>query len=121
MTITSIVRKAAITLAAVAPLYAVTGLTTANAAGYYVEANALTANFPGWDRLNIRAWPAAHSRKVAQVRVGRTVYVERCIIKSGTDWCKIRKNWKYGWVNGSFIKKGGYTFAHPHPIAHSWH
>ncbi len=95
--------------------------TSASAAGYHVNAPAKTANFPGWDRLNIRAWPAAHSAKVAHVKVNRSVYVERCIIKSGSDWCKIKKGWKYGWVNGSYLRKWGQTFRTPHPSGYGWH
>ena len=109
------IRKATVTLAAVAAMGSGIAVTEASAAGYSVHANAQTVNFPNWDRLNIRAWPAAHSRKVAQIKKNRTVYVERCIIKSGTDWCKIRKGWKYGWVNGSFLRTGPYTFAYHHP------
>ena len=41
---------------------------SADAAGYQVQANAKTANFPSWDRLNIREWPASSSYKVAHVK-----------------------------------------------------
>ncbi len=83
--------------------------------GYTVDAYAKTTNFPGWDRLNIRAWPASYSRKVAKIKRYRTVYVERCIYKAGTDWCKISKGWKRGWVNGRYLRAYGYNFASPHP------
>lgn len=108
-------RKTILALAAIASIS--TGLiaTQASAAGYSVGTSAVTTNFAGWDRLNIRSWPAAHSRQVAQIRRGQSVWVERCILKSGTDWCKISKGWKRGWVNGKFIRHGGYTFAHRHP------
>lgn len=115
MTIATKIRNAAIAALAIAPVLTGLSASQASAEGYNVHSGAFTANFPGWDRLNIRAWPAAHSRKVAHVQVGRHVYVERCILKAGTDWCKIRKGWKYGWVNGSFIVKGGSSFAHRHP------
>ena len=115
MKLANTIRNAAIIVATAATMATGASLTQANAAGYNVHDNAYTAHFPGWDRLNIRAWPAAHSQKVAHVQVGRTVFVERCILKSGTDWCKIRKGWKYGWVNGSFLQKGPSTFAYRHP------
>lgn len=115
MTFANKIRKATLAAAALAAFGSGVAISEASAAGYNVDANARTANFPNWDRLNIRAWPASHSRIVADIKRGRTVYVERCIIKSGTDWCKIRKGWKYGWVNGRFIRKGPQTFATPHP------
>ena len=104
-----------ITIAALAGFSALLGTTGASAEGYYVEDTAQTANFPAWDRLNIRAWPASHSKKVAQIRPGKIVHVERCIIKSGADWCKIRKGWKYGWVNGRFLQTGHFDYADHHP------
>ena len=76
-------RNGLITIAALAGFSALLGTTGASAEGYYVEDTAQTANFPAWDRLNIRAWPASHSKKVAQIRPGKIVHVERCIIKSG--------------------------------------
>ncbi len=68
-------------------MLAVTG--TASAAGYLVNQYAMTGNFHPEDRLNVRAWPAAHSRKLSHIRLGKQVFVERCIIKNGSDWCKI--------------------------------
>ncbi|MEP1208740.1 MAG: hypothetical protein ABJM29_14680 [Rhizobiaceae bacterium] len=115
MTIKNKVSKAALALTTVAMLGTGFVATEASAAGYYVDDMAKTANFPNWDRLNIRKWPASHSQKVAHVKRGRTVYVERCILKQGADWCKIRKGWKQGWVNGRFLRAGPYTFAQPHP------
>ena len=108
-------RKSVLIIAAFAVLGSGLVISEASAAGYSVGDTAKTANFPGWDRLNIRKWPANDSRKVAEIRRGRTVFVERCIIKAGADWCKVQKGWKYGWVNGKFLRKGGHTFAHPHP------
>ncbi|PCH45529.1 MAG: hypothetical protein COC23_06735 [Hyphomicrobiales bacterium] len=115
MKIANTFRKALLIAAAGTTL--VTGLSAieASAAGYGVYSNATTANFVYSDRLNLRKWPAAHSQKLSHVKVGYTVWVERCILKSGTDWCKIRKGWKTGWVNGSFIQKGPSTFASRHP------
>lgn len=115
MTLATKIRKTALATLAALPLVGGVAATEAAAEGYHVHAPARTAYFPHWDRLNIRKWPAAHSRKVAHVKVGRKVYVERCIIKAGTDWCKIQKGWKYGWVNGRYLVKGGYGFAHRHP------
>ncbi len=116
MTLVTRMKNPNIALAALMIVGAATLTTTpASAGGYSVDAYARTANFPGWDRLNIRAWPASYSQKLAQIKRGRKVYVERCVIKSGTDWCKIRKGWKYGWVSGKFLRKGGHTFASPHP------
>ena len=89
--------------------------TQASAAGYTVQDTAITTNFPHWDRLNIRKWPAAHSKKVAHIKRDRVVFVERCIIKQGADWCKIRKGWKRGWVNGRFLRTGHFNYASQHP------
>ena len=107
--------------AAVAATLGTAAPTAAEAAGYYVNKSATTVNFPAWDRLNIRKWPAAHSRLVGKVKRYRSVYVERCILKSGTDWCKIHGGGSYGWVNGRFLVRNGSTFASPHPEAHGWH
>jgi len=108
-------RRGLISLVALAGIGSAAVATEASAEGYYVETTAQTANFAPWDRLNIRAWPASHSKKLARIANDRTVYVERCIIKSGADWCKIRRGWKYGWVNGRFLKAGPYDFSKPHP------
>ncbi|MEM8751235.1 MAG: hypothetical protein AAGF28_13125 [Pseudomonadota bacterium] len=116
MTTFTTLRKATLALAAFATLAGASlASTQASAAGYHVSDEAYTANFPGWDTLNIRAWPAAHSRKVADIPVHRSVFVERCIIKQGADWCKIRKGWKYGWVNGRYLMKAGHDFSYRHP------
>ena len=102
---------------AIAAVLAATAFATvpAQAAGYTVGDSARTFGYPAWDRLFVRAWPAAHSRKLGGIKRGRTVWVERCIIKSGTDWCKVSSGGLYGWVNGRFIRTGGHTFAAPHP------
>ena len=117
----SIAKSTTITLTSVAIVTAFTMLMSglvasqASAAGYTVEDTAITDNFPNWDRLNIRKWPAAHSKKVAQIKRNRIVHVERCIIKEGADWCKIRKGWKKGWVNGRFLRTGHFNYANHHP------
>lgn len=114
-------KSATITTTAVAAVTAFTLLMSslvaseASAAGYSVEDTAITDNFPHWDRLNIRKWPAAYSQKVAHIKRDRVVFVERCIIKDGADWCKIRKGWKRGWVNGRYIRTGYHTYASQHP------
>ena len=109
------VSKAFTAMVLLATLGAGLASTQAMAEGYGVQDTAITDNFPQWDRLNIRAWPASHSRKIAQVKLDRVVFVERCIIKSGNDWCKISKGWKRGWVNGRFLRTGHYTYAQVHP------
>jgi len=108
-------RTTLVSAAAAAMFGAGLAATDASAAGYGVHAPAKTVNFAKWDRLNIRRWPASYSAKVAHVRVGKKVFVERCILKSGADWCLIKRGWKRGWVNGKFVRHGPYTFAHPHP------
>ncbi|EFL90748.1 SH3 domain-containing protein [Ahrensia sp. R2A130] len=95
--------------------------TNANAEGYHVQKQARTHAIAYNDVLNVRAWPAASSRIKFGVNNNRKVYVQRCIIKSGTDWCKIRRGGRTGWVNGRYIIKGGETFARPHYTAYGWH
>ena len=113
--------KKFITATAVATLGALTLMSSglvasqASAAGYMVQDTAITDNFPAWDRLNIRKWPAAYSQKVAHIKRDKIVFVERCIIKQGNDWCKIRKGWKEGWVNGRFLRTGWFNYAEQHP------
>jgi len=115
MSINNAISKATLTLITIAMLGSSLVATEASAAGYNVEASAITANFPDWDRLNIRKWPASHSQKVASIKRDRIVHVERCVIKEGADWCKIRKGWKQGWVNGRFLQTGHFTYAEHHP------
>ncbi len=108
-------RSTLLAITAAATLGSGIAVKEAAAAGYNVGEPAVTAHFPNWDRLNIRKWPAAHSQKVAHIKVGKQVFVERCILKSGSDWCLISKGWKRGWVNGSYVRKYGHSFAQPHP------
>ncbi|NKB51432.1 MAG: hypothetical protein GKR97_04290 [Rhizobiaceae bacterium] len=112
---TNVVSKIVLSLATAAMLSIGLAATEASAAGYHVEDTAITDNFPQWDRLNIRKWPASHSKKIAHIKRDRIVFVERCIIKQGADWCKIRKGWKQGWVNGRYLRTGYHTFAEHHP------
>ena len=107
--------KTMIALVTLASLGASLAAPSASAAGYMVQDSAITDNFPHWDRLNIRKWPAHYSKKVAHIKRDRIVFVERCIIKEGADWCKIRKGWKKGWVNGRFLRTGYHTYANHHP------
>ena len=109
------ITKAVLTVTAIAMLGTTFAANQASAAGYQVEDTAITDNFPHWDRLNIRKWPASHSQKVAHIKRDRIVFVERCIIKQGADWCKIRKGWKQGWVNGRYLRTGYHTYAEHHP------
>lgn len=114
MTLAKNIQKAIIAVALAAPV--VGGVTTAaNAAGYQVETNARVGGFANWDQLNIRRWDAAYSRKVGEAYRGDRVYVIRCKIKPGNDWCKISSRGTVGWVNGRFLRKRGRSFATPHP------
>ncbi|MEO0496843.1 MAG: SH3 domain-containing protein [Pseudomonadota bacterium] len=96
-------------------------MVPAQAQGYYVEKQAKTSGFHSWDRLNLRQWPASHSQKIGQIKLGKRVYVERCIIKSGADWCKVHRGWKEGWVNGRYLTRMGHDFSSVHPAAFGWH
>lgn len=93
----------------------------AQAEGYYVEKRAITSGFHAWDRLNMRKWPASHSAKVGHIKLGKKVFVERCIIKAGADWCKVHRGHKEGWVNGRYLIRGGDDFGSVHPVAFGWH
>lgn len=76
----------------------------AHAEGYSVNQNARVIGVASWDILNIRKWPAAHSRTVGSAEPGARVWIERCIIKPGaSDWCKIAWQGEYGWVNSRFL------------------
>ncbi|MEM5500364.1 SH3 domain-containing protein [Ahrensia kielensis] len=121
MAIKSNIKSTLLVLGAMSMLSLGLPVTSAVAAGYDVDKWAKTTNISRGDHLNIRKWPAAHSQKVASLKRGAKVKVERCIIKSGADWCLISKGRKHGWVNGNFIQRGSYTFATPHPDAHNWH
>ncbi len=121
MTIAKSIRNTALAVVGFATVLTGLAASEASAAGYYVNASAQTSNFPNWDVLNIRKWPASHSQKVGHVNLHQNVYVQRCIIKNGSDWCKVSSGWKSGWVNGRYIKRWGQNFAKPHPSAHDWH
>lgn len=114
MTLATAIKKTIITVAVAATTVA-GAVTTASAAGYPVDASARVGGFPNWDQLNIRRWDAAYSRKVGEAYRGDRVYVIRCKLKSGSDWCKINASGTVGWVNGRYIRKGGRNFATPHP------
>lgn len=76
----------------------------AQAEGYQVNENTRVVGVASWDVLNIRKWPAAHSRIVGSTKPGARVWVERCIVKRGaSDWCKIAWQGEYGWVNSKFL------------------
>ena len=89
--------------------------TSASAAGYHVNSGATATGFPNWDQLNVRKWDAAYSQKIGEVYKGDPVYVIRCKLKSGNDWCKISGGGVIGWVNGRYLRKAGHSFANPHP------
>ena len=94
-----------------AQIFAVAAIVTtgfislpAQAEGYPVNQNARVVGVASWDVLNIRKWPASHSRIVGAASPGARVWIERCIIKRGTsDWCKIAWQGEYGWVNSKFL------------------
>ena len=124
MTLISKIEKLAFVAAAASAIALLASPTSAHAEGYYVNAQATTYNFPAWDRLNMRAWPASHSQRKFKVKRNRAVMVERCIVKAGSDWCLVyQKNrpWKRGWVNGRFIKTAGQNYSMPHHLAYGWH
>ena len=50
------------------------------AAGYDVEAPAQVTGVADWDVLNVRKWPAPHSKKVGALEPETSVWVERCIV-----------------------------------------
>lgn len=121
MTFKAIIKKAILAATMITATAPALIATEASAAGYYVTAAAETANFPQWDYLNARKWPAAHSEKLFHMSVGTPVFVERCIIKSGTDWCKVHDGKFVGWVNGKYIVRNGQNFAAPHAEGYKWH
>ena len=75
------------------------------AAGYDVDAPAQVTGVKHWDVLNVRKWPAPHSRKVGALEPDGEVWVERCIINEdgGSDWCLIDGDDQYGWVNSRYL------------------
>ena len=117
MTLAKTIKTTALAIALAVPTLGA-AVSTANAAGYSVYNSARVGGFPNWDQLNIRRWDASYSRKIGEAYKGQTVYVIRCKIKSGSDWCKINNGGQVGWVNGRFIRAGGYNFASPHPWYH---
>ena len=76
----------------------------ANAAGYQVEELAQVTGVGKWDQLNVRRWPAPHSRQVGSFAPGVHVWVERCIeMDQGADWCLVDRGQTKGWVNSRFL------------------
>ena len=77
----------------------------AQAAGYKVYRNADVVHVAYWDRLNMRRWPASHSRVVWSIpHHARNVWVKRCKIKRyGSDWCKVMWRGRVGWVNSRYL------------------
>lgn len=75
------------------------------AAGYDVAAEAEVTGVRHADVLNVRKWPAPHSRKVGALEGDATVWVERCIIiETGSDWCLVDGDGQYGWVNSRYLE-----------------
>ncbi|MFD0917660.1 SH3 domain-containing protein [Pseudahrensia aquimaris] len=114
MTLANTLKKAALAIVLAAPVMGA-AVTTASAAGYQVRDTARVGGFPNWDQLNIRKWDASYSRKIGEAYRGDRVYVIRCKLKSGSDWCKISAGGTVGWVNGRYLRKGGRNFASAHP------
>ena len=105
MTFNTIKRNCAIAIAAVT---LATGISApANADGYIANYDAYVISVQPWDVLNMRKWPASHSRKIAHIpHNGQDVWVQRCIRKNtGSDWCKVNFYGKWGWVNKRFLAK----------------
>ncbi|EAU41916.1 hypothetical protein FP2506_15824 [Fulvimarina pelagi HTCC2506] len=110
------IRKAVFTLAALTTL----GMAPASASDYgqpvepVQQSRGYTAGYHAWvvnvastDVLNVRAWPAAHSRKVGHLGpYDENIYVERCIARPGiADWCKVYRGELSGWVNANYIQR----------------
>ena len=75
------------------------------AEGYFVDQPAQVTGVAEWDHLNVRRWPAAHSRQVGQFGLGSHVWVERCIAPaSGSDWCLVDAAGTKGWVNARYLR-----------------
>ena len=90
----------------IAGLFVITSLPqSAEAAGYKVFRNADIVHVAYWDRLNMRRWPASHSRVVSSIPShARNVWVKRCKVKHyGSDWCKVMWRGRVGWVNSRFL------------------
>ena len=70
---TTITASAVVAVTAFTMLMSGLVASQASAAGYTVEDTAITDNFPRWDRLNIRKWPASYSKKIAHIKreIGR--------------------------------------------------
>ena len=79
----------------------------ANAEGYLANYEAYVISVEPWDALNMRKWPAAYSQKVSQIpHDGQSIWVQRCIVQphgSSSDWCKVRYEGQWGWVNKRYI------------------
>ena len=100
------IRSAIAVLALGAPM-AFGDVSSARAAGYFVDRPAYVVGVGGYDVLNMRAWPAAYSRRVGAIpHHGSGIYVQRCIVRphgSSSDWCKVRFGGTWGWVNKRYI------------------
>lgn len=84
--------------------------SSSQAGGYDAGYHAFVDGVPYWDVLNMRKWPANHSKKVAMIPDnGWGIWVERCIYKEGaSDWCKVKYADKWGWVNKRYITEYQY-------------
>lgn len=84
--------------------------STAQAGGYDAGYHAFVDGVSDWDVLNMRKWPANHSKKVAAIPDnGWGIWVERCIYKEdASDWCKVKYANQWGWVNKRYITEYQY-------------
>lgn len=90
------------TIIALAATFAV---QPAMAAGYQVHGTAQVTGIKAWDVLNVRKWPASHSKKTGVLRPHDYVWVERCIDspQGGSDWCLVEGDHDAGWVNARYL------------------
>jgi uncharacterized protein YraI len=80
-------------------------ITPAMASGYHVNAEAEVTGVEHWDVLNVRKWPAPHSKKIGELEPWTVVWVERCIEADyGSDWCLVDDDYgTRGWVNSKYL------------------
>ena len=80
-------------------------VSPAMAAGYFVDSPARVTGVAKNDVLNMRKWPASHSKKIGALEPKVHVWVERCIINEdgGSDWCLVERGEQKGWVNSRFL------------------
>jgi len=88
-------------------------ITPTMAAGYDVGTKA-EVTVDHWDVLNVRKWPAPHSKKIGELEPYAEVWVERCIeVDYSHDWCLVDDDYgTRGWVNSGYLTfEDGYADA----------